>query len=203
MSHDSDTTDRPDTRSRILAEAERLFRHYGYSKTTVADIARELGMSPANVYRFFPSKSAIVEAMADLILKAQTATLTEIATSGGTARARIKAILLAAYEHTRCTLTSDPKVHEVVQVAMDEQWHVIQEHIHAFNGLLAGLVEEGIAAGEFPPQDARLSGRCIGQCFASWKHPTLIVTCGTDPDAASPGDLADFILDAVCGRRAP
>jgi AcrR family transcriptional regulator len=34
----------------------------GYQKTAVADIARELGMSPANVYRFFPSKSAINEA---------------------------------------------------------------------------------------------------------------------------------------------
>src|SRR5262245_9640899 len=56
---------RPDVRTRILDEAERLFRVYGYTKTTVADIARELGMSPANVYRFFPSKSAIHEALAD------------------------------------------------------------------------------------------------------------------------------------------
>ncbi|MGO6907884.1 helix-turn-helix domain-containing protein, partial [Rhizobium ruizarguesonis] len=39
--------------TRILDAAERLFRHYGYSKTTVADIARDLGMSPANIYRFF------------------------------------------------------------------------------------------------------------------------------------------------------
>lgn len=30
--------------TRILDSAERLFRHYGYSKTTVADIARDLGM---------------------------------------------------------------------------------------------------------------------------------------------------------------
>ena len=42
-----------DTRERILAVAERLFRQIGYQKTTVADIAKELRMSPANVYRFF------------------------------------------------------------------------------------------------------------------------------------------------------
>src|SRR5262245_65895013 len=48
-----------ETRTRILVEAERLFRVYGYSKTTVADIAEACRMSPANVYRFFESKSAI------------------------------------------------------------------------------------------------------------------------------------------------
>ena len=48
-----------DTRERILAVAERLFREIGYQKTTVADIAKELRMSPANVYRFFDSKKSI------------------------------------------------------------------------------------------------------------------------------------------------
>jgi AcrR family transcriptional regulator len=52
-----------DTRGRIIETAEALFRRLGYAKTAVADIAAELGMSPANVYRFFPSKNAIVEAI--------------------------------------------------------------------------------------------------------------------------------------------
>src|ERR1700741_4366484 len=52
-----------DTRARIVETAEALFRRLGYAKTAVADIASELGMSPANVYRFFPSKNAIVEAI--------------------------------------------------------------------------------------------------------------------------------------------
>src|ERR1700753_1372179 len=54
----------PDTRERILVVAERLFRQIGYQKTTVADIAKELRMSPANVYRFFESKKAIHEGVA-------------------------------------------------------------------------------------------------------------------------------------------
>ena len=53
-----------DTRERILEVAERLFRQIGYQKTTVADIAKELRMSPANVYRFFDSKKAIHEGVA-------------------------------------------------------------------------------------------------------------------------------------------
>ena len=52
-----------DTRDRIMDVADRLFRQVGFAKTTVADIAAELDMSPANVYRFFASKNAIVEAI--------------------------------------------------------------------------------------------------------------------------------------------
>ena len=53
-----------DTRDRILEVAERLFRVIGYQKTTVGDIAKELRMSPANVYRFFESKKAIHQSVA-------------------------------------------------------------------------------------------------------------------------------------------
>ena len=48
-----------DTRARIIETADAMFRRLGYAKTAVADIAGELGMSPANVYRFFASKNAI------------------------------------------------------------------------------------------------------------------------------------------------
>src|ERR1700757_4375008 len=54
----------PDTRQRILVMAERLFREIGYQKTTVADIAKALRMSPANVYRFFDSKKTITAGVA-------------------------------------------------------------------------------------------------------------------------------------------
>src|SRR6478609_5540943 len=53
-----------DMRERILAVAAGLFREIGYQKTTVADIARLLRMSPANVYRFFDSKKSIHKGVA-------------------------------------------------------------------------------------------------------------------------------------------
>ena len=57
----------PCIRQRIVQAAIRLHREIGFKKTTVADIARGASMSPANVYRFFPSKQAIEEAVvADL-----------------------------------------------------------------------------------------------------------------------------------------
>jgi AcrR family transcriptional regulator len=56
-------TDPAEERARILEVAEEHFRRAGYRKTSVTDIAVELGMGPANIYRFFPSKDAIKEAV--------------------------------------------------------------------------------------------------------------------------------------------
>ena len=55
--------DSDEARRRILEAAEEQFRRVGYHRTSVADIAAQLGMSPANIYRFFPSRDAINESI--------------------------------------------------------------------------------------------------------------------------------------------
>ncbi len=52
------------TRARILDAAEKRFKHYGFAKTTIVDIADDCSMSHANVYRFFNNKTEIVDAIA-------------------------------------------------------------------------------------------------------------------------------------------
>ncbi len=53
-----------DTYLRIIEVAEHLFGRIGFQETTILDIARESRMSPVDVYRFFPSKAEIHEAIA-------------------------------------------------------------------------------------------------------------------------------------------
>src|SRR5882724_2335816 len=50
-------------RQEILAAADEHFRRYGYYKTTVADLAKAIGLSSAYIYKFFESKQAIGEAV--------------------------------------------------------------------------------------------------------------------------------------------
>ena len=57
-----------EARARILEAAEKQFRRVGYHRTSMADIAAELGMSSANIYRFFPSRDAINEAICGRVL---------------------------------------------------------------------------------------------------------------------------------------
>lgn len=194
--------DQTTPRGRILMEAERVFRLYGYGKTTVADIAKELGMSPANIYRFFASKSAIMEAMTEHILATRVEAEQAIANGAGSVAERIRGVLMQEYQHTHETLLCDQKMHEMVTVAIHEQWHVVRNYIYAINRILTDLVEEGIAKGELPEQNAKLSARCVAQCFVSWSHPLMVASCSSDPESARPEQLIDFILIGLTGQRA-
>ena len=54
-----------DRQSRILDAAERCFVRSGFHRTTMQDVAAEAGMSPGNLYRYFPSKDAIVAGLTE------------------------------------------------------------------------------------------------------------------------------------------
>src|SRR5215218_3507058 len=83
-----------DTRARIMETAEALFRRLGFAKTAVADIAAELKMSPANIYRFFESKNAIVEAICSRCLSAVEEKAWAVARSKAAAAQRMERLIL-------------------------------------------------------------------------------------------------------------
>ncbi|TBW40957.1 TetR/AcrR family transcriptional regulator [Siculibacillus lacustris] len=189
---------RADTRTRILDTADRLFGHYGYGKTTVADIARELGMSPANVYRFFASKLEIVEAKCERMLAQRHAYNLEIVASGGSAADRLRRFFIDNHRLNLEAFVSDPKTYEIVEVAMAEEWETIQAHLVRMTDVLEALIAEGVAAGEFPPQaDIRRSAVCARQAHVSLFHPTLLRQCADDIERAGPEELSEFILRAL------
>ncbi|MGO9234252.1 MAG: TetR/AcrR family transcriptional regulator, partial [Methylocella sp.] len=82
-----------ETHNLIVEVAERLFRQIGFQKTTVADIAGELHMSPANIYRFFPAKWEINEAVCTDLLGKIEAEAEKIAASRSTATQRIRNLI--------------------------------------------------------------------------------------------------------------
>src|SRR5436853_7054198 len=86
-----------DTRERILVVAERVFRQIGYQKTTVADIAKEMRMSPANVYRFFDSKKAIHEGVARSLMSGVEDAAHVIRVRPGSAESRLRDLLATVH----------------------------------------------------------------------------------------------------------
>jgi AcrR family transcriptional regulator len=62
MLHVAPDLDRP---TQILAAAERCFARAGFHRATMQDVAREAGMSPGNLYRYFSSKAAIVAGLCE------------------------------------------------------------------------------------------------------------------------------------------
>src|SRR6476661_7424382 len=117
-----------DTRARILETAEALFRRLGFAKTAVADIATDLGMSPANIYRFFPSKNAIVDAICQRCLGELEEKVWTAARSRGAAGKRIEQLVVEILVYHRDNLIEEQRVHDMVLVAMEQNWEAILAH---------------------------------------------------------------------------
>jgi AcrR family transcriptional regulator len=54
-----------DRRAEILAAAQRCFAQTGFHQTSMQEICAAAGMSPGNLYRYFPSKEAIIAGIAE------------------------------------------------------------------------------------------------------------------------------------------
>ena len=54
-----------DRRAEILEAAQRCFARSGFHQASIQDICAEAGMSPGNLYRYFPSKEAIIAGISE------------------------------------------------------------------------------------------------------------------------------------------
>lgn len=88
---------KPEVREAILVAAFRLFASRGYAATMVADIAREAGVSPGNVYIYFRSKLEILYAIYDPWLRARVDTLGRELAALQSGRARLRRLLVALW----------------------------------------------------------------------------------------------------------
>ena len=191
-----------DTRERIVETAETLFKRLGYSKTAVADIASELGMSPANVYRFFPSKTAIVQAICQRCLNTLNERAWVIARSRAPATQRLEELELEIFAYHKENLLTEQRVNDIVLVAMEESWDAIMAHKEVIRTAVELILRDGIESGEFDQIDPRETSAMIMKAFIGYCHPLLIaqgLQDGQDLDTEA-RSLIRFLLRAITRR---
>lgn len=188
-----------DTRERILEVAERLFRQIGYQKTTVADIAKDLRMSPANVYRFFESKRAIHQAVAQLLMSEVEHEAQRIVAKPGPATTRLRELLTTIHRMNSERYVGDAKLHEMVEIAMEEDWEVCVEHIHRITETIAAVIAQGAASGEFDAPDVPLAAMCTCTAMVRFFHPQMIAQAATKPGATI-DQMVDFLIAGLSPR---
>jgi AcrR family transcriptional regulator len=188
----------PDTRERILVVAERLFREIGYQKTTVADIAKVLRMSPANVYRFFDSKKAIHEGVARGLMGGVEEAAQAIAAGQGPPASRLREMMTTIHRMNSERYVGDSKLHEMVACAMEESWEVCVAHMERITQAIGAVIAEGAASGEFEAPDVPLAAMCACTAMMRFFHPQMIAQC-----ANKPGPSLDQMIDFVLAGLAP
>ncbi|RUW19673.1 TetR/AcrR family transcriptional regulator, partial [Mesorhizobium sp. M4B.F.Ca.ET.013.02.1.1] len=103
----------------------------------------------------------------------------------------------AQYKMTTEVMLDDQKVHEMVIVALERDWAVIDKHVDSIHDLFAEVIRQGIEAGEFRDQDPVIASRCFGAATVILCHPQMVAQCLAKTNRAMPDDLIDYAIKAL------
>ncbi len=159
------------TPERILVAAEDVLRRYGPAKATVVDVARALDVSHGAVYRHFPSKAALREAVTERWLARISGPLAEIATEHGPALQRLRRWLDLLISSKRSRALEDPELFATYMELVAESREVVLAHVRILTGQLATVIADGIARGEFASTDPKVAARAVFDATSRFHNP--------------------------------
>jgi hypothetical protein len=92
----------------------------------------------------------------------------------------------------------DNKLHEMVEIAMQEDWDVCVNHMECIAGVIGQMIAQGVASGEFEAPDLQLAALCACTAMMRFFHPQMIAQCATKP-----GPTIDQMIDFVIAGLSP
>jgi AcrR family transcriptional regulator len=191
------------TRDRILHAASERIKHYGYGKTTMAEIAADCDMSPGNIYRFFEAKIDIAEAMARKHYAAEHAALSAIARrKEWPADKRLREIFFKNLRDSFHMFEKDAKILEVAEVLHRERPLFANEQLALERVFLTALLEDGVEAGLFEPGDHALHAEMIQVATMKFSVPQLFSHLTLPKLERELAGVLDMILQGLYRRGA-
>jgi len=137
------------TKERILQAAEEALRRFGQAKATVLDVARALGVSHGSVYRHFPSKAALQDAVAERWLARVSTPLAQVAAEPGSAVQRLRRWFEVLIRFKRKKVLDDPEMFDTYSRLVADSRDVVRAHVGALTDQLSRILADGVEAGEF------------------------------------------------------
>jgi AcrR family transcriptional regulator len=160
--------------SQIVEAAKKRFSHFGYGKTTMAEVATDCSMSPGNLYRFFPGKLDIAEAIATEDYEKHLAALRKLAvTPGKNARERLHDFLFEELRRTYHKLEKDPRAYEMALVISRERPEFANWMMANERKILIELMTESERTGEFIIDDKDFVAEMIQAATMKFRYPQL------------------------------
>ncbi len=192
-----------DRRDEILDAAERLYQAIGFDKTTISDVARELAMSPANLYRFFDSRQAIDEAVATRQLHLiEDAAWLAARRAHGDPDAAFRQLCATVALKTRDLLLDSGRASELCLAATRGKWPPVRAFMGTLHGAVRHVLAEGQAQGRFRAFDSldATAATIVNAMIGVW-HPLMLDANGVEQLEEQARALADLLLDGLSAKK--
>lgn len=159
------------TPERILEVTEDVLRRFGLTKATVVDVARALDVSHGSVYRHFPSKASLRQAVAKRWLDRVNAPLQKVAEGSGPAPAKLERWLRTMISIKHQKVCEDPEMFATYLTLAQEACEVVKAHKDGLVDQIAQILSEGVKQGVFQVSDLKTSARALFDATSRFHHP--------------------------------
>ena len=159
------------TPERILEATEEVLRRFGLAKATVVDVARALDVSHGSVYRHFPSKASLRQAVAKRWLDRANAPLQKIAETTGPAPARLEKWLRTMIDIKYKKVTEDPEMFATYLTLAQEACEAVRAHKERLVDQVAHIISDGVKQGAFQVADVKSTARAVFDATTRYHHP--------------------------------
>ena len=159
------------TPERILEVTEEVLRRFGPAKATVVDVARVLGVSHGSVYRHFPSKAALREAVTERWLTEVSNPLEEIVVEDGPALERLRRWFDLLIASKRKRAFDDPEMFATYMAVAAEANEAVTAHVGRLADQLSRIIADGVAQGIFAVADPVRAGWAVYNATVRFHDP--------------------------------
>ena len=156
----------------ILDKAFARFGHYGFGKTTMAEIAKDCEMSAGNLYHYFESKKEIGAGCAKRCMQQKLELVREIVRNHRIKpEKKLQAFALEVLEYMHHQFSDQPAVMELVDFISRERWDIVLQYMEQERSLLSEVLSEGNRSGDFNIPDVLGTAKWIQAALIKFIAP--------------------------------
>ncbi|MBT3923411.1 MAG: TetR/AcrR family transcriptional regulator [Nitrospina sp.] len=161
-----------ETKNSILDKAFARFGHFGFGKTTMAEISKDCDMSPGNLYRYFESKKDIGAGCARRCMQQKLELVREIVRNPKlNPEKKLQAFALELLEYMHYQFSDQPAVMELVDFVCHERWDIVTQYMEHERSLLSEILSEGNRSGDFNIPDVLETAKWIQAALIKFIAP--------------------------------
>ena len=162
-------------RWKILDAAGTRFKAFGYGVTRVSDVARDVGLSKAYIYKLFESKQALGDAVCRHHLNQILQHMDDGVAREETASAKFRKFYDILIADSVQAFFNERTLYDICALSAQERWPSTREFIAGIEARLTEILQLGRANGEFerktPLADVRSA---IGRATIALANPVML-----------------------------
>jgi len=189
------------TPERILVAAEDVLRRHGPAKANVVDVARALGVSHGSVYRHFPSKAALRDAVTERWLAQISEPLASVENEDGPAVERLRSWLDLLVAAKRSRSADDPELFATYVELTADAREVVKAHVDSLVSQLAGIIADGVAQGTLAVDDPVTAARAVFDATSRFHNPAHAAAWTAAEIDAEYRSVRDLVLRGLMQSR--